>query len=182
MNLIFHKIFTLPRSRWTGLTGKVINVPITSQAINQTLVQLPRTPTSAGLISLTFKRMKEMKNNHKKQLINQDKIFRMLQKLKKSGSPYHQTILTPEEFKDECQRHDEIGYQLIYGKDDLDNDMESDDYAEFSDRIINDEFNMELEEEMDNTIENEDIIAVLNQELIDMEKKKNMIITLQKKS
>ena len=33
-NLIFHKIFTLPKSRWTGLTGKVINVPLTSETIN----------------------------------------------------------------------------------------------------------------------------------------------------
>ena len=90
INLVFHKIFMLPKSRWTGLTGKVINVPITSETINQTLVQLPRTPTTAGLVSLDFKRMREMKTSHKKQLINQDKIFRMLKKLKESGSPYHQ--------------------------------------------------------------------------------------------
>ena len=68
VNLLFHKIFTLPRSRWTGLTGKVINVPITPETMNQTLVQLPRTPTSAGLISLTFKRMKDMKNTHQSEI------------------------------------------------------------------------------------------------------------------
>ena len=55
-----------------------------------------------------------MKNTHLKQLINPDKIFRMLQKLKESGSPYHQDLLTPEEFKNQCQRDDRIGYQALY--------------------------------------------------------------------
>lgn len=165
INLIFHKIFTLPRSRWTGLTGKVINVPITSEAINQTLVQLPKTPTSAGLISLTFKRMKEMKNSHKKQLINPDKIFRMLHKLRESGSPYHQNLLTPEQFKNECQRRDEQGYQLMYGKDDLEDDMDPNDFGEVIDKIMEDEFKTEMNEDMDKSIENEEIIGILSDKM-----------------
>ena len=161
-NLIFHKIFSLPKSRWTGLTGKVINVPLTSEAINNTLVQLPRTPTSAGLISLTFKRMKDMKNSHKKQLINPDKIFRMLQKLKELGSPYHQNLLTPEEFKNECGKNDQNGYQLLYGKDDLEDDMKAIDFEEGGDKVLEDEFKNELNEEMDKTIDNEEIIGIIN--------------------
>ena len=162
-NLIFHKIFPLPRSRWTGLTGKVVNVPITSETINQTLVQLPKTPASAGLISLTFKRMKDMKNHHKKQLINPEKIFRVLQRLKENQSPYHQNLLTPDEFKNECQRSDENGYQLIYGKDDLEYKMDANDYGEVIDNI-EDEFTNEISRDMDETIDDEDIISILNNE------------------
>merc|ERR1712130_201246 len=165
INLIFHKIFTLPRSRWTGLTGKVINVPITSEAINKTLVQLPKTPTSAGLISLTFKRMKDMKNSHKKQLINQDKIFRMLKKLKESGSPYHQDLLTPEEFRNECERNDEHGYKLLYGKDPLEDDMDVNDFSEVCDTVLEDEFTKEMDEEMNMILENEEIIEILDKKI-----------------
>ena len=36
-NIVFQKIFQLPRSRWTGLKDKVINVPISSSAINKSV-------------------------------------------------------------------------------------------------------------------------------------------------
>ena len=81
-NIIFQKIFQLPRSRWTGLKDKIINVPISSQSINNTLAQLPRTPGQAGLIPIELNRKKDMKNTHLKQLINPNKIFNFLKKLK----------------------------------------------------------------------------------------------------
>ena len=46
-NLIFQKIFLLPRSRWTALKDRIINVPIRSEAINETIKMLPRTPNEA---------------------------------------------------------------------------------------------------------------------------------------
>ena len=97
-NIVFQKIYQLPKSRWTGLKDKVINVPISKEAINNTLAQLPRTPEQAGLIGISLKRRKTMKNTHLKQLINPYKIFRMIQKLKESGSPYHQNLMTPANF------------------------------------------------------------------------------------
>ena len=62
-NLIFQKIFLLPRSRWTALKDRVINVPITDEAINETIKMLPRTPNEAGLIGLELKRKIEMKRS-----------------------------------------------------------------------------------------------------------------------
>ena len=114
-NIVFQKIYQLPKSRWTGLKDKVINVPISNEAINNTLAQLPRTPAQAGLIGIALKRRKNMKNTHMKQLINPDKIFRMLQKLKDNGSPYHQNILTPADFRIICNERDKTGYETIYG-------------------------------------------------------------------
>ena len=36
-NLIFQKIFQLPKSRWTVLTDKIMNVPVTNEDINNTV-------------------------------------------------------------------------------------------------------------------------------------------------
>ena len=47
-----------------------------------TMEKMPRTPKDAGLIGVALKRKKEYKNNHKHQLINPDKLFRILSKLK----------------------------------------------------------------------------------------------------
>ena len=43
-NLIFQKIYQLPRSRWTALTDRIINVPINDGDILNTVESLPRTP------------------------------------------------------------------------------------------------------------------------------------------
>ena len=119
-NIVFQKIYQLPRSRWTGLKDKIINVPISTVAINNTLALLPRTPAQAGLIGISLKRRKEMKNTHKQQLINPDKIFRMLQKLKESGSPYHQNLMTPANYRILCNDTDKTGYETIYGEEEED--------------------------------------------------------------
>ena len=58
-----------------------------------------------------------MKNTHMKQLINPDKIFRMLQKLKENGSPYHQNLWTPADFRITCNERDKTGYETIYGEE-----------------------------------------------------------------
>ena len=84
--IIFQKIFLLAKSRWTALKDKTINVPITDDAINNTLTKLPRTPAQAGLIGVKLKRKKEYKNSHKSQLINPVKVFGMLKKLKEQGN------------------------------------------------------------------------------------------------
>ena len=58
-----------------------------------------------------------MKNTHKKQLINPDKIFRMLQTLKDNGSPFHQNLMTPADFRMRCHETDKTGYKTVYGEE-----------------------------------------------------------------
>lgn len=113
-NIIFQKIFQLPRSRWTGLKDRIINVPITDDSIMDTLVQLPRTPAEAGLVGISLKRKKEMKNDHIKQLINPDRVFRMVNHLKMAGNPWYQDIHTPESFIEKCAATDKEGLDLIF--------------------------------------------------------------------
>ena len=124
--IIFQKIFLLPKSRWTALKDRTINVPVQDETINNFVKQLPRLPNEAGLIGLELKRKKEMKNVHKKQLINPTKIFRCLAKLKASGNPYYANIDTPEDFEKRCRENDKTGHDLIFGDyDDLEEIMEA---------------------------------------------------------
>ena len=78
MRIVFMKIFQLPKSRWTALKDKIINVPINEKDIINTITHLPRTPMEAGLIEVDLKRKVEYQNSHKKQLIDPQKCFQML--------------------------------------------------------------------------------------------------------
>ena len=69
---------------------KVINVPVEEDSVINTLNLLPRTPEQAGLIEVTFKRKLEMKNSHiRGQLVNPDKLYKVLDNLKSAGNPPH---------------------------------------------------------------------------------------------
>ena len=59
--IIFQKIYQLPKSRWTALKDRLINIPINDDDIVNTLEQIPRTPRDAGLIGVALKRKKEYK-------------------------------------------------------------------------------------------------------------------------
>ena len=83
-SIVFMKIFQLPKSRWTALKDRIINVPINNDDIVNTMTNLPRTPNEAGLIEVDLKRKVEYKNSHTRQLIDPKKCFNMLELLKKS--------------------------------------------------------------------------------------------------
>ena len=83
-NIVFMKIFQLPKSRWTALRDKIINVPVNDSDILNTITSLPRTPSEAGLIEVDLKRKVEYQNSHLRQLINPEKLFKMLELLKKA--------------------------------------------------------------------------------------------------
>ena len=55
-NIIFQKIRQLPKSRWTVLTDRIINVPIENKDVLNTIELLPRNPKEAGLIGVSLKR------------------------------------------------------------------------------------------------------------------------------
>ena len=55
-NIIFQKIYQLPKSRWTALKDRIVNVTINEDSIIHTLDQLPRTPEAAGLIGVALKK------------------------------------------------------------------------------------------------------------------------------
>ena len=71
--IVFMKIFQLPKSRWTALKDKVINIPVNEDDIVNTITSLPRTPNEAGLIEVDLNRKVEYKNSRIKRLINPTK-------------------------------------------------------------------------------------------------------------
>ena len=116
-SILFMKIFQLPTSRWTAMTDKCVNVPIPESSILNTIKMLPRTPTDAGLISVNLKRKKEFKTNHISQLINPERIFRMLKNLKDNKNPHYKFYDDYSAYKDRCIKTDPKGSKLLY--DDL---------------------------------------------------------------
>ena len=130
--IIFQKIFLLPKSRWTALKDKLINVPITDDKVNETLQEFPRTPQDAGLIGVQLKRMKNMKNSHSQQLINPDRIFRFLQKVKDKRNPHYDNVESYETYQKRCRDNDIEGYQLVFGEDE-DSEIEDEEEKEDND-------------------------------------------------
>ena len=113
-SILFQKIHQLPKSRWSALSDKIINIPINDIDIINTIEKLPRTPREAQLIGVALKRKMEYKNIHKHQLVDPKKIIRMLDLLKKSGNPYYQFHDDYQRFKERCKIEDPDGYTMIF--------------------------------------------------------------------
>ena len=70
----FIKMIKLPVSRMLGLRDRVVNVPIKSSTIKQTVESLPRTLEEAQVIPIALKRKKAMVSSHFEQYVNPAKI------------------------------------------------------------------------------------------------------------
>ena len=119
LNIIFQKIFKLPKSRWPAMKDKTVNIPIFQTDILKTIESLPRTPSAARIIPINFKRKMNFKNNHMTQYISVPKILKALETLKIMGNPYYQFIPVSEHFEDECKENDLEGFQFIYPEDEI---------------------------------------------------------------
>ena len=85
---IIYRIYLLPKSRWSAIKDKLINVPIPESVIQQTIDILPKLPTKAGLIPVKFKRKKSYKNVHKEEVIDPNKVIKTLKFLVKNHPAY----------------------------------------------------------------------------------------------
>ena len=155
-NIIFQKIYQLPKSRWTALKDRVINVPINENSIINTLEQLPRTPQAAGLIGVALKRKIEYKNNHKHQLVNPDKLFKMLDKLKRYKNPYYQFYDDYNIYKSRCKTSDPEGYNIIF-TDEIKEDMEIPDGSQLKEVVDEIEIEAAESKEEENLAEKEEL-------------------------
>ena len=52
LRIMFQKICYLPKSRWTALKDRVVNIPIEKESIINTIQKLPRLPTESGLVEI----------------------------------------------------------------------------------------------------------------------------------
>ena len=97
---------------------------------------MPRTPKEAGLIGVALKRKKEYKNTHQHQLINPEKLFKMLDKLKRCKNPYYQFYDDYSEYQGRCKKTDPAGYNVVFHDDD--NVEQMNDIADEINKVVND--------------------------------------------
>ena len=101
-NIIFAKIFRLPKSLWSGSKEMVVNVPLNSEDIRNTLDKIktfPRQPMDGGLlpvseqgISVKLKRKLAYKGHHLYKTINPEKVVKATEHFKAIGNPLYQDI------------------------------------------------------------------------------------------
>ena len=68
----------------------LINIPIGSEDVINTMQNLPRTPSDAGLLEVKLKRKLDYKNSHQQAYIDPKKIYKALEFLKSQGHPEYQ--------------------------------------------------------------------------------------------
>ena len=139
-DLVFQKVYQLPKSRWTALKDKIVNIPIGDDDILNTLEQLPRTPKDAGLIGVELKRKKEYKNTHKQQLIDPQKLYKMLDRLRSAGNPYYKFYDDYEAYENKCMVEDPVGHSVMFRVEEDEDDeifekLDLANYFELSDHI-----------------------------------------------
>ena len=101
-NILFLKIFALPKSRWGAFKDKVINVPIPSDEIITSLSEIskfPRQPSDAGLIPVMLKRKKAYKSYHLHASVSPEKLVEALHYLRDAGHPGYQQITIAEDYQ-----------------------------------------------------------------------------------
>ena len=143
-NINFQYIFQLPKSRWAATKKQMISVPVATETLINTFEQIPRLPKEAGLIEIELKRKKEYNRSHRREFINPDKLFRVLNHLKQNGHPHYQFNIDLETYEERCKNEDENGHNLIFGDD-----------HDISDENNSDDENTEIEEEGTYTEEEE---------------------------
>ena len=124
--LVFMKIFKKPKSRMAAIKDRCVCVPIDDQTINETLNQLPRTPSEACIVPIKLKRKKEYKNVHLNEYVDVEKMHRALLTLKESGHPEYQ-FYEPSDFNtyaERCKIDDPQGYKSLFEAD-SDDEIES---------------------------------------------------------
>ena len=94
--LLFMKVFKLPKSRMPALKDKVMNVPLTSIDLQTTAQVLPRSLNDSLLVNVQFKRSNDFKNVHSEALMRPRVLLRALTYLQLIGNLfYHEIVLNP---------------------------------------------------------------------------------------
>ena len=81
-NLLFMKVFLLPKSRISAFKDRIVNVPILSEDVIETVKSLPRTPREAEIVCVKLKRKQGYKNSHLQEFINVKNVKQSLVDLK----------------------------------------------------------------------------------------------------
>ena len=124
------KIFQLPKSRWSAVKDKTINVPISESNVLDTVKKFPRMPSQAGIIPVKLKRMKKYKNYIAKEYIRPEILKMALMSLKALRNPHYQFVTLHDDYEEVCRIHDPEGFDLLHNSTDenelqMNNEMEN---------------------------------------------------------
>ena len=89
-NIPYMKLYTLPKSRYSGFKDRLINIPVELDDIRHTINSLPRTPTEAGIVPVRLKRKMGYKNYHIQENISVPKIIQAVKDYKGLGHRFYE--------------------------------------------------------------------------------------------
>ena len=92
-NLVFIKVHPSPRSRYSIMTNRIVNVPIPDDDVIKTVQTLPRHSDSSGLVKVKLKRKLEYKNPHKEEIVRHKILTDAVNYLRLHHSSYNDVIL-----------------------------------------------------------------------------------------
>ena len=116
-NILFQKVYLMPKSRWPAIKDRTINIPIMESDVINTVKMLPRTPSEAGLIPVSLKRKLSYKQSHKRQYVSVPKVLQSLDTLKKLGNKHYQFVSNIDGFKERYEAKDIDDYNLVFTND-----------------------------------------------------------------
>ena len=156
-NINFQKMVLLPKSRMAAGKGRMISIPVGPGDVMNTVKQLPRLPSEAGVVPIKLKRKKEYKSHEKHEAIRPEQIFLALRYLRKAGNPYYQFYDDKETYLARCRIKDERGLRLLLeDKDDIEEDLGMPELAEVEDQAVGDSDADESGDEMEIAVEQEE--------------------------
>ena len=141
-NILFMKMFALPKSRISAFKDRIVNVPISIDDINKTIKSLPRTPSEAGIVLVKFKRKQSFKNSHIQQYVSAQNIKKALLDLKKLGHKHYQDVSKADLdiYFSRCDLEDSECTKVLFGiNDDLINLEQSSEHFNRSTDILSGE-------------------------------------------
>ena len=135
LNLLFIKIFKLPKSGMNAVVDRVINVPLEVDDVAKTVTTLPRNFKDAKLIPVNWKRKLSMAGSHIQAYVRADVLAKAVEKLKELKNPHYINIDINQNFNIPEEPFDE---------------MTKDEMMEIEDEFLNDlAMSMETDEKED---------------------------------
>ena len=155
-NINFQKIVLLQKSRWKAGKGRIVSVPVGPNDVMNSVKQLPRLPSEAGLVPIKLKRKKQYQGHEKNEMISPEKIFQALRLLRGAGHPFYQFYDSQENYMARCKEKDKRGYMMLTGEgnDNIEDDLEVMP-VEDSNINITDEVPNHDDEDLETVLENE---------------------------
>jgi hypothetical protein len=135
----FIKMIKLPSSRMPGIRDRIVNVPIASNTIRQTVESLPRTLEEAQVIPISLRKQKAMVSSHFQQYINPAKIRQAVMFLI-GKYPFYEDVMF------NLHKIDNIFDRL---KDDIEENIEGADLVKIGDEIAEEDSEEIVSEEND---------------------------------